>query len=555
MDLGHERRRLLVLWLVVAVAPLAVVPGGFTRFVLAKLLVVAVALCVGAFLRPQGRLPLPLVVTLVWGAVVTAVAALAGDTPVASLVGRWPRYEGLPVLGLYAAALWLGARTVGRGIARTVQVAHALGGMSLLLCAVSVLEVLGSSPLGPSDADRPGALLGNATDQGVVAAMAALAISGALVRYQDSFLLLSLGAALSTVALSGSRTAIAVTAVGLVVVHVRSRRRLGLPLVCAAGLVVLALAVPSTRHRLPDLATAEARLTQWRLTLDLVADHPWLGVGPSRYVDAFGRYEDAEWVRFTGAATLADSPHNVVLQAAVAGGIPLVVVLVALVVMVARAARAAASVHPESWVLLAPVAAYAVSLLGGFTAAGPTCLAAFLLGAAVAAPAPDREPRWQRLPAAAAGLAATVAMAAGCLADIRLADGIDQAASGTSADAVASLDAARSYQPLDGDIPMLGAQAMAARAGAGDARAVDPASELARESLDRTPGSYASLLALGVARRAGDDAEGSLDALDRLVELFPFRAEAYHQRSLTRRLLGDGDGARADADRARELRR
>jgi O-antigen ligase len=555
VDLGHERRRLLVVWLVVAVAPLSVVPGGFTRFVLAKLLVVAVALCVGAFLRPQGRLPLPLVVTLVCGALVTAAAAVAGDTPVASLVGRWPRYEGLPVLGLYAAALWLGARTVGRGIARTVHVAHALGGMSLLLCAVSVLEVLGSSPLGPSDADRPGSLLGNATDQGVVAAMAALAIAGTLVRYQDSFLLLSLGAALSTVALSGSRTAIVVTAVGLVVVHVRSRdRRLGPPLVGAAGLVVLALAVPSTRHRLPDLATAEARLTQWRLTLDLVADHPWLGVGPSRYVDAFGRYEDAEWVRFTGAATLADSPHNVLLQAAVAGGIPLVGVLVGLVVVVTRAARAAASEHPESWLLLAPVAAYAVSLLGGFTAAGPTCLAAFLLGAAVAAPAPDRESRWQRLPAAAVGLAATVAMAAGCLADIRLADGIDQAASGTSADAMASLDAARSYQPLDGDIPMLGAQAMAARA-AVDARAVDPASELARESLDHTPGSYASLLALGVARRAGDDAEGSLDALDRLVELFPFRAEAYHQRSLTRRLLGDDDGARADADRARELRR
>jgi hypothetical protein len=538
------------------VAPLAVVPGGFTRFVLAKLLAVAVALCVGASLRPQGRIPHPLVVTLICGALVTAVAALAGDTPVASLVGRWPRYEGLPVLGLYAAALWLGARTVGRGLARTVQVAHALGGMSLLLCAVSVLEVVGSSPLGPSELDRPGALLGNATDQGVVAAMAALVVAGVLVRYRDSFLLLSLLAALATVALSGSRTAIAVTAAGLVVVHVRSReRRLGLPLVGAAGLAVLALAVPGTRHRLPDLATAEARLTQWRLTLDLVADHPWLGVGPSRYVDAFGRYEDADWVRFTGAATLADSPHNVLLQAAVVGGIPLVGVLVALLVVVVRAARAAVSDHPESWVLLVPVTAYAVSLVGGFTAAGPTCLAGFLLGAAVAAPAPEREPRWRRLPAAAAGLAATVTVAAGCVADIRLADGIDQAASGTPADAVASLDAARSYQPLDGDIAMLGAQAMAARADAGDARAVDPATELARESLERTPGSYASLLALGVARRAGGDVEGSLEDLDRLVELFPFRAEAYHQRSLTRRLLGDVDGARADADRARELRR
>jgi hypothetical protein len=555
VDLGHERRRLLVLWLAVAAAPLAVVPGGLTRFVFAKLLVLALALVLGAYLLPQGRLPRSVVVALAAGGLVFVAAALAGDTPVASLVGRWPRYEGLPVLGLYVGALWLGARVVGRGLARTIHVAHALGAMSLVLCLFSVLEKVGSSPLGPSDLARPGSLLGNATDQGIVAAMAALAVAGALTRHRDSFLLVSLVAALSTVALSGSRLALFITAAGLVATGLMSeKRRVAPSLAAVVGLVVVALAVPETRRRLPDLATAEARLIQWRLTFDLVADHPWLGVGPSRYVDAFGRYEDAEWVRFTGAGTLADSPHNLALQAAVAGGVPLLVVLVAFAAVMVRAARRSLTNHPESLVLLVPVAGYAVSLVGNFTVAGPTCLAAFLLGAAVAEPAPSHVPRWHRHPVAAVAVVATVAMAAGCLADNRLADGVDQVSAGSLAEATTSIDAARSYQPLDGDISMLAAQAMTARAAAGDPLAAAPAVELARHSLDRTPDTYASLLSLGVASRTAGDADGSLAALDRLVELFPFRADAYRQRAVTRRLLGDVDGARADEAHARDLR-
>jgi hypothetical protein len=555
VDLGHERRRLLVLWLAVAVAPLAVVPGGLTRFVFAKLLVVAVAVVLGAYLRPQGRLPQPVVATVVLAGLVVTAAAMAGDTPVASLVGRWPRYEGLPVLGLYVAALWLGARTVGRGLARAIHVAHAIGAMSLVLCLVSVLEALGSSPLGDSTVDRPGALLGNATDQGVVAMMAALVIAGALIRHRDSFLLVSLVAALATVALSGSRVALLVTAVGLLVIGTpNGRRRMAPALGAAAALVAMALAVPDTRRRLPDLSTAEARLTQWRLTLDLVADHLWLGVGPSRYVDAFGRYEDASWVRFTGAGTLADSPHNLALQAAVAGGVPLLLTLAVFAVAVVRAARRTVAIHPEAWVLLVPVLAYGVSLAGNFTVAGPTCLAAFLLGAAVAEPAPDPEAGWRRHPVAAVGVVASVVMAAGCLADNRLADGVDQASTGSLVDATSSIDAARSYHPLDGDISMLASQALAARADAGDRDAAAPAVELARQSLDRTPGTYASLLSLGVASRAVGDAVGSLVALDRLVELFPFRADAYRQRATTRQVLGDVDGARADEAHARDLR-
>src|SRR3954454_20329076 len=101
VDAALERRRLVVIWLVAA-APLVWVPGGFTRFVFAKLLFTAVACLVGSTVPRAGRLPRPISVTLAVGAALVTLAALVGDTPVASLVGRWPRYEGLPVLLLYA---------------------------------------------------------------------------------------------------------------------------------------------------------------------------------------------------------------------------------------------------------------------------------------------------------------------------------------------------------------------------------------------------------------------------------------------------------------------
>ena len=553
MDLRHERRRLLTLWLAVGVAPLAVVPGGFTRFVFAKLFLVALALAVGAYLRPQGRLPRGMVLAAVAVLAVLTVASLVGSTPVASLVGRWPRYEGLPVLGLYVAALWLGARVAGRGTARVVQVAHAVGAMVTVLAAVSVLEATGSSPLGPSTLDRPGALLGNASDQGLVAMMATIVVAGALAVHRDPFLLASLAAAITTVALSGSRIALALTAAGLLVVGGLAGRRLLAPAFGAvAALVAVAVAVPRTRDRLPDLTTGEARLHQWRLTLDLVADHAWWGVGPSRYVDVFGRYEDTDWVRFTGAQTLADSPHNIALQALVAGGVPLLAALVAAGVVTLRHARTAWSEHPECRAMLVAVGAYGAALLGNFTVAGPTCLAAFLLGAAVARPASGDEPVWRRHLVGGVGLAASLAMAAGCLSEIRLADGVEATVGGSTADAVLSFDGARSARPFDGDVAMLAAQAMVARADAGDPSAIAPGIDLSDESLLRTPDTYSSLLALGVARRTERDLDASVDALDRLVGcrlpargLPAARAHAGGSRGCTRSAVGPGTRPRA----------
>lgn len=510
-----QNRRLLALWLMVA-SVLVWVPGGYSRFVLAKLLVVALAAVVGATVPRDGRLPRPLVLGLAVGTALLALAALAGETPVASLVGRFPRYEGLPVLGLYVAAAWLGARIGGRGAGRAVQLAHALSGMAVVLAVAALLELGDGSPLGASTLARSGSLLGNATDQGLVAMMATLVVVAALEVRRDGLLLAGLAGGVVTVALSGSRVAMALTALGLVALALRRRRLLRHVVVAVAGLVAVAVAVPGTRDRLLSSTTGRGRLEQWQLTLDLVLDHPVLGVGPSRYVDAVGRYETPDFVAFTGPRTLADSPHDVLLQAAVAGGLPLLACFLVLVALVARRALQVLREHPEAAGVLAAVAAYGAAVLANPTAAGPTCLAAFLTGVLVAEPAPPAESAWARRGTVVALAAGAVVLAASCVGEVRLGQGVDEARAGRADDARTSLDAARAWRPWDSDVALVGAQASVA---------VDPeqARDLARRSLRSTPDSYEALVALGVAElRLGDD-DAARRHLERAAVLFPER--------------------------------
>jgi hypothetical protein len=550
------RRQLLVLWLAAA-APLAWIPGGFTRFVFAKLLVTAVACAVGATIPPQGRLPRPIVATLAAGAGVLTLAALVGDTPVASLVGRWPRYEGLPVLLTYAAAAWLGARVVGRGPARMLHLAHALSGMAVVLFAFSLLDVAGHSPLGTSTLARSGSLLGNATDQGLVAMMSAAVIGALLLQHRDALLVSGLAGSLATVAFSGSRAALILTALALLTLAaVRQRRLLSVALGLLVAMLAVAFLVPATRDRLLSGATASGRVTQWRLTLDLVVDHPWLGIGPSRYVDAFGQYESVKFVRFTGPSTLADSPHQLFLQVADAGGLPLLVCFVVLLVLLIRHGWAAVREHPEAWGLAAATGGYGLALMINFTAAGPTCLAAFLAGALLTEqvpPAVATEPVWRRVAQPVVfGLAAVVFLTSS-LSEVLLQEGVDAAAHGKRQVARSHIDSAHRWRPLDRDVAMLGSQAMAGLTDSGIGSAAMDTRALAEESLDRTPDAYQARVALGVALISEGDLEEARTDLDRAVRLFPRRPDAYIQRAVARYGLRDVKGALADLHIAQEI--
>lgn len=574
------RRRALALSLVVA-APVLWVPGGFTRFGPATLLLVAAAALVAATVPAVGRLPRRLVLVGVAWCTALALAAVLGDTPLASLLGRWPRYEGLPVLLLYGAAAWVGARTLDRDAAGTRRLTSTVGALAIVLAVASLLDLLGLdlvSPGGAGGLARSGSLLGNATDQGAVAMMAALVVAApAFVRRRPADVV-ALVAALVTVAISGSRTALALTVLGLLVtgagVRPGRRPRTGLHTGpntepnagpparasdrrrwagAAAGLVALVaatLAVPTTRERLMGLGTGRGRLEQWGLTLDLVRDHLLLGLGPNRYLDVFPAYESASFVRFTGSSRLADSPHSLALQVLVAGGLVLAAVSLVGLTLVALRCRDALRDRPATAPAALAAAAYLGLLSINPTSAGPTCLAALLLGSVVAvAPTARGGAQPARLPVRAASAVAVVVLLAAVAGDVRLQQGIDAADEHRPRVARTAIDNVRALRPWDADAALLGAQALAQEATTGSGNAAEAASAaraLARTALRRTPDSPDALVALGVAHLARGELEAALASLDRAVALAPRRPDGYVQRGIARVGLGDLDGARAD---------
>ena len=563
-----------VVWLVVF-STLAWIPGGFSRFVFPKLALVALACVLAVRIKREANLPRPVVLLTSAGLVVLGLAALASEAPLAGLIGRWPRYEGLPVIGLYVASAWLGARALGAGHRYLGTLVEALSAMSLVLFALSLLEKLGASPLGAATIDRPGAALGNATDQAAVAMMAAAVLLHAFLRERSRLVGAGVIAALGVVALSGSRAGIAITLVVIVALSLTSSLRrdsdgaarlswtstanLRWGGVAVLALIGSVLAVPATRDRLLGGRTFDGRLIQWRLTGDLVSDHPLLGVGPSGYQDAFGPYESSEWVAWTGARLVPDSPHSWPLQALVAGGIPLLVIAVALAGLVLTLGVRAVRTAPELTGLLAAVAGYGALLLINFTVAGATCLAAFLAGALVATTAPPtstaENPSLTWLRPVGSGLAAVALLVTvtASLAELDLQQGIDAAARGEIAQARASFDSAHALRPYDSDIDLIAAQALAAPASDGDAAAATAVEEYARSSLRRTPQAYAAQVALGVALVQRERLGAARDVLDTAVNLAPLRAPAYVQRAIARFGLGDLDGARTDLRRAIEL--
>ncbi len=479
------------------------------------------------------------------------LAALMGETPLASLVGRWPRYEGLAVLLLYAGAAWVGARVVPPGADGARRLHRTVGAVAVVLAGFSLLDLAGISPVGPGGLDRSGSVLGNATDQAAVALMAALLLVRRAVADRHPADLAALAAALATVAVSGSRTALALTVVGVVLTAGR-RRWPG----AAAALVVLtgvALAVPATRERLLGLGTGRGRVEQWRLTLDLVGDHVWLGLGSNRYLDAFPAYENASFVAFTGPYRLADSPHSLVLQVLVAGGVLLLAVSLVGVVLVARSVVDAVRRRPETAPAALAVTAYAVLLTVNVTSAGPMVLAALLLGSVVAV-APGRTAG----PAVRVGLRATwglavVVLLAACIGDVRLQHGTDAADERRTDAARAALGDAEDWRPWDSDLSLLAAEALAPQATTGDAGAAALTGSWARDGLRRTPDSYPGLVALGISQLARGDLAPALSSLDRAVSLAPHRPDGHVQRAIARYGLGDRDGALADLRAAQAI--
>lgn len=562
-------------------APLAVLPSAANPYNFPKLLVTALALTIAVLAPRRGVLPQPVRWVMVAGALVFVVASItAVGSPVPALVGRWPRYEGLPVLGMYAACAWAGARLLGDPDPDRVAVLHRWVAISAIaLGAFSGLDALGLSPLGLTSAERTGSLLGNATDQGLVGVMFFALMLAPTLRRPISLAAPALAASALVISLSGSRAAI-LAAVLVVVVHVvHLGRRRARPLAIAlTGLALLVVGLPQSRERLLQGRTMESRFLAWQETAQLAGDHWFLGVGPSGYSDAIGRYQDAEWVRVVGAEAKPDSPHSWPLQALAAGGVPLLLLALALAGLIAHrcwtrlrdvrrpgtdlagdtdADRISESSRAASDVavgLVSAVAAYGSALLLNFTTPTTTGLAAFLTGAVIWTATPTRERAEAKGLAALTGVGAVLVLCVACLTEVALRNGADLAAAGRVAMAVDRFETVERLRPLDADARMLASQYLAVPASRGDVPAARQAGRRAQASLRASPDSYESTVALAVAQITLGRLRPALATLDDAVALYPFRGQAYTQRAIARGRLGDIEGAVLDLRRAMALR-
>ena len=540
--------------MVLAVASvLVVLPGAQNPFNLSKALALALACLLATFAVARGRLPRAVLAlgagSLLW----MVVAALASTHPMASLVGRWPRYEGLPVLLVYALAAWTGARLLGADSQLRQTLLYAASAVSGVLALATVLDQWGVSPLGHTDEGRSGSLLGNATDQGLVAAMLLLLLAPTAVRRRSWWSLGASGAAAVVLVLSGSRASLLVVVV-MVLVFVALSRRAMLPLLGLVALGALALCVPQMRERLLTADTVRIRLVGWDESWRLGLHHLGLGVGPSGYVDAIGRYQDHAWVRVTLASRRrVDSPHSWVLQALDVGGLVLVVLAVALAVVVVLRGWRAARLSPDPVILglLLAVVGYGLGLLVNPTAPGPTGLAALFAGALVAVPgATSRAQTW-----AVRALAAALVLWFGCAAvgDVFLARGIEDARAGEVGSAQSTARWASRLRPGDVDVHVLMAQALAERTSNGDAQVAGETGRQARAGLRRVPESYEARVALAVALLSEGDLERARSVLTGAVDSNPVLAPAYVQRGIARFGLRDVEGALRDLRRAHRL--
>jgi O-antigen ligase len=460
-------------------------PGALDRFVFPKLAVAAAGAGLALTVPARGRLPDNAKLMLGLSAGLLLLAALVSSAPLAELLGRAPRYEGLIALPVYAGALIAGARLLGPDPAAGAMawLLDVLSVAALVIGVEAVLEAAGLRPL-VSNVSRPGSLLGNASDQGAWAVLALGPLTITAFEIRQRLHVAGAIAAAAVLVTSGSRGALVGTVVvAAALIACRPRRELVIVLGCAlAAAAAGVLAIPATRSRVLQTSplsqqTATGRELLWSETLSLIDDHPLLGVGPSGYVDSIPVYHDRRYEREVGPQSPPDSPHDWILQAAAAGGPALALLAIALAALtLARGWRSIRGNSPaardrrrsagegESVVragMLAGLAGYATALLFHFTTAGTAPLAALYAGALLSR-ATNPTPR-ARLTAPLVALYGFLValLAAAAFAELPLRSALIEAAAGNLGAANNDFRLARDLRPWDAGVAQIAAHAYA----------------------------------------------------------------------------------------------
>jgi len=571
-------------WLL-ALAPIAIFPGAYDRWGWATLLFALTGAILALLARPCGRLPRWTLCAILAVVVILTVSALTGAAPLAQLLGRSPRYEGAITLVVLIGAGAAGARLFGPGGSRRERNAllRGLTVSTALLAFIAVLESFGLRPL-DSDLERPGSLAGNATDQGILGVIA-VAVLGAVLLHgrvhnpglHPAWPIAGVVTGVVAVATSNSRAAIiALVIVGLglgamAVLGARSRRAAVL-WSAAAGAVAfgIVVAVPLTRDRLFGTSafaqqTIGDRVIIWGDAWRVFLAAPVLGVGPNGFMDAVTPLFGDGWFARARVGSILDSPHNIVLQAAVIGGIlgllaAGVLVLGGVIAGVRRirtaegdrrgimvgallavaGAGAALLTHVTSPVTLVPLAV----LFGPLVSTSPREAGERAIGRAMSI---------GRIAAVAALAIWTVFVTVCAVADVRLEEGWVRAVRGDVSGADASFHAAAALRPWDPDIAILAAQTLGAAQDNGIAGGADLAEPWARSAIAALPGSAQAQFIGGMVAMLRHDAPAAETRLSAAVRLMPADPRAHHELGILRLVTGNLAEARTELERATAL--
>lgn len=535
----------------------AVLPGAAEPYPLVKIALAGL----GAALVLSGPRwwGLPRVISILLGAVMASLllAAVLATNLISSVMGRYPRYEGLWVVIVYCGALVAGARIrVWKQATQTIT--RSLTVAALFVSLVATIQYFSSD-----GSARITSLLGNASELGVWAATVSVLMLPAATR-GDRWAIVGASSAAVALVLSASRGALLAFLVGVVVVLVlsgRTRRSLWV-LTAAAATFAVAFVVPLTRGRLLDGAgmaaeTTFGRLWLWRDTLALVQQRPVFGVGPSGFVDAIGSAHGQGWASAVGPANPPDSPHNAILQIAAAGGIVTLGLVVALVgvwlVLAWRAVKARAQMASAAF---AAVIVYAVGLATHFTSPATTPLAALLAGWVVAAPVVDRvdtRPKVLKIVQVSTMVVAAAVLALASASEWVVASAMRETALGRADAAQDRWDWASRLRPWDQDLILREAHANVVAVAAGTSPAAVCLSAT-KNAVNYFPTSSEAAIDRVRCLEAASDFAGAAESASVGLDSDPDNVELLLLAGVTSARAGDLEASKRFLARATELR-
>ncbi len=281
-----------------------------------------------------------------------AAAPLAVHPALAWNGSNWRRYGSLTECAAIAAAVLIAVHAAGRADRRRL-IQRAICSAGLLTSLYGIAQYSGWDPLLPHSAYeagegwfrivRPPSTLGHADY------FAAFLLWPVLIGFsapreepQRGWKLLaraSSAAGMAAILLSGSRGALLALLLGLSVVGALLRPRLrSLAAGVAAAVVAVALfyfspageRLRARLHWIGEDRAGGARLLLWRDTLRMAATRPIAGFGPDNFVAEFPRFQSVDLAQ-SYPDFFQESPHNMLLDALAAEGVPGLLALLAVI--------------------------------------------------------------------------------------------------------------------------------------------------------------------------------------------------------------------------------